>query len=269
VSLVADRLGWCTGGSTLLDDVSLHVEAGEMVAVMGPNGAGKSTLLRNLAGELQPASGEVVLNGRRLRHWPRLLLARQRAVLPQHSPLSFGFTVTEVVAMGRAPHPGQGGRRDAAIVEAAMRAADVSHLAGRRYPGLSGGERQRVHLARVLAQVWEEAEDGPRFLLLDEPTSALDLAHQHQVLGIVRDMLARGGIGALVILHDLNLAAQYADRLVLLRDGRLAATGAPAEVLDPAVLEPVFGLSLQVLPHPAVPGRRLVVSAGCSSAPAG
>jgi iron complex transport system ATP-binding protein len=265
VSLQAERLVYRAGGRALIAEVSLEIRPGEVVAVLGPNGAGKTTLLRLVAGDLPPDSGEVMLNGRRLRNWPRLALARQRAVLPQHAGLAFPFRVAEVVQMGRAPHRGCGLAHDHAVVREAMRAADVTHLAEREYTRLSGGERQRVQLARVLAQIWDGPTGSPRFLLLDEPTSSLDLAHQHQVLGTARRMAERHGIGVLAILHDLNLAGCYADSVWLLRAGRTVRSGPAAEVLVSAALEDVFDVRVHVTAHPLEPGRRLIVSA----APAG
>lgn len=242
------------GGAPLLDGVSLALAAGEVVAIVGPNGAGKSTLLRALCGDVAPARGEVRLLGRPLRAWPVRALAQLRAVLPQHSTLAFAFTAREVVALGRAPHSGgAAGPRDEAIAAEALGAVDAAHLADCWYTTLSGGEQQRVHLARVLAQIWEPVNEQPRFLLLDEPTSSLDLAHQHHTLATARQW-ARQGVGVAVVLHDLNLAAQYADRLVLLHAGRVAAEGSPERVLTPARIAEVFGLSVQVARHPALPG---------------
>lgn len=240
----------------LLIDVNLAVKPGSVLAVIGPNGAGKTSLLRTLTGEMVPVKGQVLLQGRPLSSW----LAEQRAqllgVLPQQSALSFPFQVDEVVALGRYPH-NTGKRRDREIVEQALAAVDGSHLKSRVYTTLSGGEKQRVHLARVLAQVWEKPTLGERYLLLDEPTSALDLAHQHLILETARQM-ARQGVGVLVILHDLNLAAHYADWLVMIKGGRLVATGDAHQVLTPEHIQSVFGISVTVMPHPQT-GRPLIV----------
>ena len=260
------------GGKTILDGVSLALQAGEVLAVLGPNGAGKSTLLRVLTGALAPTRGVARLDGRALRTWDSRALARRRAVLPQSSPLSFGFRAYEIVQLGREPYAGLSARvEDVEIVEAAMAEADVTHLAERVYPTLSGGEQQRVQLARVLAQVWPsagngigqggghgvghgggEGDDGPavRYLLLDEPTSSLDLAHQHAMLKLAKRW-ARQGMGVLVVLHDLNLAALYADRICLLKGGRLAADGTPEAVLTAETVEACFDLPVTVTRHPA------------------
>jgi iron complex transport system ATP-binding protein len=223
--------------------------------VLGPNGAGKSTLLAALSGELMPSAGQVLLQGRALGDWPDVERARCLAVLPQSSTLSFAFRVADVVAMGRLPHR-TGRDADAAIVAAALAVADAQHLAARNYLKLSGGERQRVHLARVLAQLWP---GGPgRVLLLDEPTSMLDPAHQHSILQAVRGFAAQGGT-ALVILHDLNLAARYCDRLMLLKNGCSHAEGSVDEVLRAEPLQAVFGLDVLVQRHPER-GHPLVIA---------
>lgn len=234
------------GGRTVLDDIDLCVPARSVVGVLGPNGAGKSTLLGIVSGELQPTGGEVLFEGRALASWGGQERARRLAVLPQQSSLDFAFTVRDVVSMGRLPHA-TGETHDAQIVDAALSNADAVHLEQRNYLTLSGGERQRVHLARVMAQVWTGSEG--QTLLLDEPTSALDPLHQHTVLQAVRDFADRGG-AVLVVLHDLNLAARYCDRLVLLDAGRPFANGSPSHVLLPESLERVFGLEVLVTTHP-------------------
>lgn len=246
------------GPKVLLEDVSLEIRAGEVLVVVGPNGAGKSTLRKVIGGDLSPLSGEVMMNGRRLTDWPLVERARVRGVLPQDSTLSFPFTVFEVVLMGRTPHVrGAEGLHDYEIARAALDAVEARHLKERLYPTLSGGERQRVQLARVLAQIWEPSTLGSRYLLLDEPTSNLDLPHQHSTLKIVR-RFARESVGALVILHDLNLAAQYADRIVMLKDGHVCANGTPAEVLTRETIHDTFDIPTLVMKHPQV-DRLLVI----------
>jgi iron complex transport system ATP-binding protein len=247
--------------------VSLEVAAGEVVALLGPNGAGKTTLLRVLSGEEPPDEGQVQLLGRPLHRWPPRQLARIRAVLSQSCSLDFGFTVFEVALMGRMPHvEHRETPRDLDIVGAALEAAGVAHLSERIYTTLSGGERQRVQLARVMAQLGEppaavaEPSGPPRLLLLDEPTSNLDVAHQHAALTLARDQ-ARAGAAVLAVLHDLNLAGQYADRLALLRDGQLVTCGPPAEVLTFDNIWRVFEVNTLVVPHPTLPVP-LVVTTG-------
>lgn len=234
------------GRHIVLTDTTLELKPGEVLGVLGPNGAGKSTLLGALSGELQADHGSVWLDDRELSQWQGRQRAQRLAVLPQLSTLDFAFRVEEVVGMGRLPY--QSGRvLDDQIVAAALRAADAGHLSGRSYLALSGGERQRVHLARVLAQLWP-GEAG-QTLLLDEPTSMLDPLHQHTTLQAVREFADRGA-AVLVILHDLNLAARYCDRLLLLDGGRPVALDTPEQVLRPEPLKAVFGLEVLVQQHP-------------------
>ena len=244
--LRAERLALRRGPCTVLEGIDLELRSGEVFGVLGPNGAGKSTLLAALGGELAPATGRVLLDGRELTGWPGRARAQRLAVLPQSSTLSFAFRVEEVVALGRLPHA-SGWQRDAQIVEAALAAADALHLRGRSYLALSGGERQRVHLARVLAQLWPGA--AGQVLLLDEPTAMLDPLHQHTILQAVQALAAQG-VAVLAVLHDFNLAARYCDRLLLLGGGRAQAVGTPDEVLQVAPLKAVFGLEVLVQRHP-------------------
>jgi iron complex transport system ATP-binding protein len=234
------------GKKAVLTAIDLELKPGEVLGVLGPNGAGKSTLLGALCGELQPDQGQVLLDQRELAQWGGAQRAQRLAVLPQHSTLDFAFRVEEVVGMGRLPH--QSGRvRDDEIVLEALQAADAAHLQGRSYLALSGGERQRVHLARVLAQLWP-GQVG-QTLLLDEPTSALDPLHQHITLQAIRAFADRG-VAVLVILHDLNLAARYCDRVLLLQGGSPHALDTPEQVLRPEPLKAVFGLEVLVQSHP-------------------
>jgi iron complex transport system ATP-binding protein len=247
-SLCLENATVAVGGKCLLEKVSYRLAAGEMLAVLGANGAGKSTLLKTLAGERIPNAGEVRLRGRPMGDWAPIELARQRAVLPQSSSLAFPFAVEEVVMMGRAPHvAGVESERDRKLAREAMRQADIAHLARRNYLTLSGGEQQRVHWARVLAQL--AGTEGSRFLLLDEPVSSLDMTHQHRCLELARQ-LTRQGVGVLAVLHDLNLAAMYADRVLLLRAGKPSAEGTPESVFTPEKIEWTFDCRVRVERHP-------------------
>lgn len=248
--LAGHDLTYSIGAKALVENISLTVSPGEVVAVVGANGAGKSTLLKLLAGDLQPQQGAVSLNDILLNRWDQRLRAQHRAVLPQNTTLTFGFTVLEVVLIGRSPHV-RGFERpaDYAIARAALAAAQVDHLAQRIYTTLSGGEQQRVQLARVLAQIWEGTE--ARYLLLDEPTNNLDLTHQHATLEIACDF-ARRGVGVLAILHDLNLAAQYADRILMMKAGRSLAFGTPNAILTPQLIHEAFNMPVMVEPHPCL-----------------
>ncbi|MCP9209782.1 heme ABC transporter ATP-binding protein [Streptomyces cucumeris] len=230
-------------GRTVLSEVDLTVRAGEVLALVGPNGAGKSTLLAALAADLPVESGTVRLGGRPVAEWAPAELALRRAVLPQATTLSFPFTVAEVVRMGRAPWAGTAAEdEDGEAVAAAMAATEVDGFAARPFSSLSGGERARVALARVLAQ-------RTALLLLDEPTAALDLRHQELVLRLGRERAAAGD-AVVVVLHDLGLAAAYADRTAVLHEGRVVAEGPPERVFDAELLSRVYRQPVEVLPHP-------------------
>ena len=238
-------------GHKILRDVSVTLRPGGITAVIGPNGAGKSTLLHLLSGALMPGEGVVTLDGRSLGQWPPADLARRRAVLPQSLELSFPFRALEVVLMGRSAHSGSSSRiRDLDIAAAALEEVDAGRLAERVYTTLSGGERQRVQLARVMAQIWPEpGDDLTRYLLLDEPTNNLDLTHQHRLLDFARRMSDRR-IGVLAVLHDPNLAALYADRMVLLVDGQVQAEGPVDMVLTEDQIEKAFDIRVTIQRHP-------------------
>ncbi len=236
------------GGRDLIQDITLSVAPGEMVAILGPNGAGKSTLFRSIAGEMPYDRGEVKLSGQAIDNWSPTEKARLLGILPQSSTLNFSFSVEEVVVLGRTPHATSSSENQQ-IVEQALQSVDALHLKDRDYTALSGGEKQRVHLARVLTQIWERAKQGQRVLLLDEPTSALDPAHQHLTLQVARKFAA-DDLGCMVILHDFNLAARYADRIVLIQNGQLVASGTPEEVMTREVIHNVFELDVTVMKHP-------------------
>ncbi|WP_026874356.1 heme ABC transporter ATP-binding protein [Jiangella gansuensis] len=231
------------GGARVLDDVSVDVRAGEVLALVGPNGAGKSTLLSVLTGDVRVAGGTVALHGQPLGSWTQTEAAMRRSVLLQKVTLSFPFTVADVVEMGRAPWTGSDlSDEDEAAVAEAMAQADVVDFAGRRFTSLSGGEQARVALARVLAQ-------RTGLMLLDEPTAALDLRHQELVLAVARQRAAAGA-AVVVVLHDLNLAAAHADRVAVLSRGRLVSCGPPAEVLVSGLLSDVYEHDIEVVAHP-------------------
>lgn len=237
-------------GKRLVDDVSLSVVPGRFLALVGPNGAGKSTLLRALSGERILTEGRIQLNGTSLNRWSTRQLAQMRAVLPQVSNLTFAFRVFEVVLMGRTPHVGKRERQlDYRVAEQALAEVSMTEFSQRIFTTLSGGEQQRVQMARVLAQVWEKSPWGSRYMFLDEPTNNLDIAHQHELLRAAR-RLAEQGAGVLAILHDLNLAAQYADRIVFLNKGQILSAGPPQEVLTPERIEYAFAIPVSVIQHP-------------------
>ena len=224
----------------LLQDISLEVVPGEFLAIIGPNGAGKSTLLGALAGDRSLASGQVLLAGRPLSHWKKPELAYRRAVLPQHSAVAFDFTGRQIAELGLLAHRARlSDRRIAILAENALTETEAIAFADRPYAVLSGGERQRIQLARVLAQCDADPERLP-FLLLDEPITGLDLSHQHAALASARRRTAQG-LGVLAVLHDLNMAARYADRVAIIENGRMTALGPTREVLAPDRLSAVFG----------------------------
>lgn len=239
------------GGRSVLQDVSLSIVAGEVLALLGPNGAGKSTLLAALAGDVALSKGTIRLCGEPISHWRAQELALRRAVLVQQIQLSFPFTVLDVVQMGRAPWSNTAASVfDDELVSEAMLATDITGFAQRKFSQLSGGEKARVALARVLAQ-----DTG--VLMLDEPTAALDLRHQELVLQVARAHAATGR-AVVVVLHDLNLAAGYADKVAVLEDGRLATHGTPEEVLTEELLSRVYQYGIDVMAHP-VTGRTVVL----------
>ena len=245
--LEADQVGFAYGRRAVLDAVSFAVAPGELVGVIGPNGAGKTTLVRLLAGVLAPSTGTVRLDGRALGSYRRRDVARRLAVVPQDAHVQFPFTALEIVLMGRAAHLPRLGfprARDLAVARAAMERLEVGHLEERPLDHVSGGERQRVLLSRALAQ-------EPDVLLLDEPTTHLDLRHQAGIHEVLRDLVRTRGTAIVSVLHDLNLAAMYCDRLVLLADGRVARMGPPSEVLTAEVLGSAYRTSVYVGPNAA------------------
>ncbi|QKE83014.1 ABC transporter ATP-binding protein [Arthrobacter sp. NEB 688] len=230
----------------VVDGVSLAVPTGRTTAVVGPNGCGKSTLLRGLGRLLKPRGGQVLLDGDEIGALPTREVARRLGLLPQQPIVPEGVSVLELVERGRHPHHGlfrTWGRDDEVAVADALERTDLVHLAGVAVDSLSGGQRQRVWLAMVLAQ-------RTPVLLLDEPTSFLDIAHQLDVLDLVRRLCDDDGTTVVMVLHDLAMAARYADHLVAMRDGRVVAEGTPHEVVTPEVVEAVFGVAARVIEDP-------------------
>jgi iron complex transport system ATP-binding protein len=240
------KLNVAYANRAVIRDLDLDLAAGEVLGLIGPNGAGKTSLIRAISGVLPRESGSIELDARSLADLKEADRARLVAVVPQSSQLPPAFTVYECVALGRTPHLswlGKLGERDRAAIDWAMQACEIAALAERRAGELSGGEQQRVLLARALAQ------DCP-VLLLDEPTAHLDLHHQVALLSLVQRLSRQRNLAVLVAMHDLNLAALYADRLALLVEGRLQAVGAPNEVLTADHLQRAFQVPLNVYPNP-------------------
>ena len=263
---LATRLSVQRGRRDVLKQVSLQLRPGEVLSLLGANGAGKSTFLYAFAGEIKPQPalhGEypVVLNGRALSGLDAAQQARSRTVLPQKPGLAFDLQVSEVVSMGAYPFPALSQDQVDALTQATLQHAGITHLAQRRYLELSGGEQQRVQFARVVLQILAERQDDPqgRYMLLDEPTASLDPLHQQTLLKTVSELARSERIGVLVILHDVNLAALWSDRIALLSQGTLLACGEPALVLTPDNLKTVYGVDVRIMPHPGRPGKPLVV----------
>jgi cobalamin transport system ATP-binding protein len=260
VALSARGVSGGYGDRQVLHRVSLEVGFGELVAIVGPNGAGKSTLLRLLAASMAPWDGSIELLGRSLADFDRRALARNIAIVGQENAVAFPFTVLEVVLMGRAPHlapfsfesPG-----DLAIARAALDRLGLLGLAARHVQELSGGERKRVVLARALAQ-------EPKVALLDEPTAFLDLKHVAEIFAVLRELCERDGLAVVATLHDLNAAALYADRVLLLRDGSTVASGLPEQVLTSDNLRAVYDTEVYVGRNPAT-GALMILPAAPDS----
>jgi iron complex transport system ATP-binding protein len=254
--LEASDITFRVGGKALLSDVSVSFAPGRLHLIIGPNGAGKSTLIKVLARLLRPHAGRVAYEGADVLHASESELAKRRAVLSQAVEVAFPLTVREVVMMGRYPHfGGRPGAADERIADELMEFFEVAEFSGRNYQTLSGGERQRVNFARVLAQLWRadtgtppapdprpEAHAPCRYLFLDEPLTFLDIRHQIEFMKKVRRFTDAPDVVTVGVVHDLNLAARFADQIVLLDQGRVVASGAPADVLTAAHIRRVFGV---------------------------
>ncbi|MET4056870.1 iron-chelate-transporting ATPase [Pantoea agglomerans] len=233
-------------GRTLLQPLSLTFPPGKVTGLIGHNGSGKSTLLKMLGRHHAASSGEVLLNQQPVGRWNSKAFARQVAYLPQQLPAAEGMTVRELVAIGRYPWHGALGRfgqEDRDRVEDAIAQVGLNAFAGRLVDSLSGGERQRAWLAMMVAQ-------NSRCLLLDEPTSALDIAHQVEVLALIKALSQQRGLTVIAVLHDINMAARYCDHLVALRQGAMIAEGDAEAIMQPEVLGAIYGIPMGILPHP-------------------
>ena len=250
--LTAANLLFRAGRRTLIDRVSASFDPGRLHLIIGPNGAGKSTLIRLLGRLLRPAEGQVLYDGHDVAHRKDRELALSRAVLSQAVEVAFSLPVRELVLMGRYPHfTARPGASDLHVCEEVMRFFDVTEMAGRSYGTLSGGEKQRVQFARVLAQIWRPVERASRFLFLDEPLTFLDIRHQLDFMHKVRAFASQKDVVVVGVVHDLNLAAQFADRLLLLHDGRILADGPTRDVLTQEHLGAAFAVSPVLLTNPA------------------
>lgn len=241
-----ESLSFNYGTAKVLEDVTFKADRGECVGIIGPNGSGKSTLLKTLSKILKPSAGRVILCDKELERYSAKELARHMAVVPQDMNIGFDFTCLEVVLMGRNPHMGRfelEGKRDLGVAKEAMMLTSTWHLRERPFSEISGGERQRVIIARALAQ-------EPSVLLLDEPVSHLDINHQIEILDLVERLKSQRGLVVIIVLHDLNLAARYCDRLLLLYGNRILATGRPEEVLTQEYICKAFRANVIIRKHP-------------------
>lgn len=247
-AIQAHHLTVCFHSKSILKDINIELHHGEVTALLGPNGAGKSTLLKALSGEID-THAKIRFFGQTRANWSAKRLAKHVGVLPQSSSLNFPFTAQEVVELGAIPldisH-----QQTRQLAQYYMQKTDVLPLANRLYPELSGGEKQRLHLARVLTQLHQSG--AQKVLMLDEPTSALDLAHQHKTLLIARQLAREEQCAVVIVLHDLNLAAQYADRMVMLHQGHIVCDAPPWQALSAEMIMQVYGHDSMIAPHPTL-----------------
>ncbi|CAM2995323.1 heme ABC transporter ATP-binding protein [Moritella viscosa] len=243
--LHCQQLNYNIAGKCIFNDLNLTLDEGEFLAVLGPNGAGKSSLFKAITGELKPTSGTIFLNGEVRNNINRSEVAKMLAVLPQSASLSFSFQVIDVVLMGGL-QADSGQAKVQELADTILREQDIEHLRTRAYPTLSGGEKQRVHFARVLLQLAVGNKNKPQLLLLDEPTAALDINYQHQLLKSAKH-LAQTGVAVVAVLHDLNLAAKYADRIILLKEGNICANGSAEQVVTTDNIRDVYGYESTVI----------------------
>jgi iron complex transport system ATP-binding protein len=256
--LSAQQIRYQAGGRPILEDISISFPPGKLHVILGPNGSGKSSFLKICAGEITRYDGEVQYDSENLRTLSPARLARFRAVMSQHTELPFPLSVEEVVMMGRYPHfQYEPALQDESICKAVMKELRLTDEAQRNYQTLSGGEKQRVQFARVLAQIWEPTPREPRYLFLDEPLNSLDIQYQHEFLRLTRKWI-NPNTTVIAVLHDLNLAIQYADQLFCLKAGQLVAEGAPREIINRELLAMVFGVDTEIIRHPQT-GQPLVI----------
>jgi iron complex transport system ATP-binding protein len=238
------ELSYHAGKKELLHRLNFVAKAGELLAILGANGAGKSTLMKLLCREIMPSSGHIIFRGKQLQQYKLPELAKQRAVLSQQNTISVSFIVSELVMMGRYPHFEQvPAAWDIEVVRLAMVETGISHLSGRDYITLSGGEQQRVQLARVLAQIYDCPD---ACLFLDEPTNGLDLLYQQQMMELAR-RLADRGYSVICILHDINFASRFADKILMLKEGKIVAMGSPLEVISCENIHKTFSINVKLM----------------------
>ena len=248
--LRTENIFYSIGKKLILSNINTEFHPGEFNMILGPNGSGKSTFLKIFSGELHSTDGEVYYDNKKIRSIKTEELAKFRAVMSQQPELSFPLTVDEVVMMGRYPHFNfSPNKKDESICDEVIGRMNLHSFRDRNYLTLSGGEKQRVQYARVLAQIWEQPQNGCRYLFLDEPLASLDIKYQQEFLQIAREF-ARTGTVLIAVLHDINLAIQFADRLFMLKEGNLVAHGKPKEVLSSELIKNVFDVDATIVENP-------------------
>ena len=248
--LKTEKICYSIGKKTILNNVSAEFHPGEFNMILGPNGSGKSTFLKIFSGEIKGYNGSVLYAGEKIDHLKKEELAKNRAVMSQQPELSFPLMVDEVVMMGRYPHfTFNPGKKDEIICNEVMEQMNLNAFKERNYLTLSGGEKQRVQYARVLAQIWEKPGNGFRYLFLDEPLTNLDINYQQEFLQIARELVKEDTI-LVAVMHDINLAIQYADKLFFLKEGGLVSNGKPKEILSESLIEEVFKVQSTIINNP-------------------
>lgn len=256
--LKASGISYKVGHKEILRDINASFLPGEFNMILGPNGSGKSTFLRIFSGELQANTGSITYANKKISTIKKAELAKERAVMSQQPELSFPLTVEEVVMMGRYPHFNfNPGKKDEAICDEVITKMNLQSFKERNYLTLSGGEKQRVQYARVLAQIWEKPQSGYRYLFLDEPLTSLDINYQQEFLQVAHQF-AKADTVLIAVIHDINLAIQYADKLFFFKEGQLTAQGKPVDILTEALIQQVFGVKTTIITNP-VTGTPLVI----------
>jgi len=256
--LKAANIHYQVGKKVILTDVSVDFAPGEFNMIMGPNGSGKSSFLKIFSGETSHYTGQVFYGDQDIRHAKKELLAKRRAVMSQQPELGFPLTVDEVVMMGRYPHFNfSPNKKDVDICDEVMERLNLHIFKERNYLTLSGGEKQRVQFARVLAQIWEKPAEGCRYLFLDEPLTSLDINYQQEFLQVARDFIDETTV-LVAVMHDINLAIQYGSHLFFMKNGRLAASGKPTDIVTALLIESIFDVRTSIIENP-VNGLPLMV----------
>lgn len=253
--LVSQNISYRVGQKAILQNCSLSAQPGTFTAIVGPNGAGKSTLLKILAKEISGHEGEVNLNGQSISKLNSKDLSKIRAVMPQHTNISFPYSIEQVIEVGRYPYNSSKKENDE-IIEEVIQHTRLEKYRNRIYQTLSGGEQQRVQLARIMAQIWDKST-YPKYLLLDEPTSDLDIHHQHTLLNTAKE-LCQQNMAVVAVLHDLNLAAQYADRIILMKSGSIFKQGEADDILTKENIEEVFEHPVEVFTEPKTKKKMII-----------